>query len=65
MWFYEPDQNLTMGAYTYFANIRGTARGDPVPKTGFRTRREYRRMSDGERTKLHEAFNQLYQVTYK
>lgn len=63
MWFYEPDQNLTVGAYTYFSSIRGTVRGDPAPKTGFRTRREYRMLSDQERARLHDAFNQLYEVS--
>lgn len=44
--------------------LRRLARNIERPRTGFRTRREYRTLSANEREKFHDALNQLRDVCF-
>lgn len=65
MYFYAPDRNLSQAATDYFSSIAGSSLRFLMPRTGFRKRKEYRVLTDTERTRLHQAFNKLYNVRFK
>ncbi|XP_052233712.1 putative tyrosinase-like protein tyr-3 [Dreissena polymorpha] len=58
LWFFLPDRNQTRPDVTSF--VTNNAQRYPIPLTGFRVRKEYRRLTDYERVRLHNALNSLY-----
>ncbi|XP_053402713.1 uncharacterized protein LOC123550228 [Mercenaria mercenaria] len=62
LWYYESEQNLTAADLSYFSALskQGWRYGHPHPKTGKRTRQEYRTLTDIQRKRFHIAFQNLY-----
>ncbi|KAL4234510.1 hypothetical protein ACF0H5_006153 [Mactra antiquata] len=57
----EPDLNLTKSDWEFFNMRLQNKFGLVPPPSGFRIRKEYRRLTKDERIRLHSAFNILYQ----